>query len=107
MAGAWAEEAPRNLRYSHATQLQLRAAPAADAAVLARLPINQAMEIAGQREKRWCEVRLLDDARQETGQRGFVDCAFLGEQELDAKAIEIEVARLFLELNAPKISPAD
>jgi hypothetical protein len=92
LSSAQAEEASPDLRYNYAPRLTLRAAPAADAAALAQLPINQPLLLVSQRE-RWCEVRVP-----ETKQTGFVDCAFLGPGMLDAAAIEAEVARLLREL---------
>lgn len=87
------------LRYSHATQLKLRKAPAANAETLAQLSINQAVSIVGQKKDRWCEIKLI-----ESGQTGFVDCTYLGKQKLTAKTLEIETARLWLLLNQPNLS---
>jgi hypothetical protein len=95
---AQAGEAPPNMRYSHASQLTLRAAPAGDAAALGRLPINQPLLLLGQ-QGRWCEVRPPD-----VEQAGFVDCAFLAPEKLDVVAIEEEAARLLrglLDKNSP------
>jgi hypothetical protein len=89
---AQAEEASPDLRYNYVSRLTLRAAPAADAAALALLPINQPLLVVSRRE-RWCEVRVP-----ETKQTGFVDCTYLGPGKLDAAAIEAEVARLLREL---------
>jgi hypothetical protein len=91
-SSAQAEGASPELRYNYASRLTLRAAPAADAAALALLPINQPLLLVSRRE-RWCEVRVP-----ETKQTGFVDCAYLGPGMLDAAAIEAEVARLLREL---------
>ena len=100
LSSAQAGETPPNLRYNYASRLTLRATPAADAAALAQLPINQPLLLVSRRE-RWCEVRVP-----ETKQTGFVDCAFLGPGMLDAAAIEAEVARLLRELQK-KPPPAE
>jgi hypothetical protein len=115
LSGARAEDAPAP-HYSHATQLALREAPAADAAVLAQLPINQPVRIVS-RGNRWCRVRLMQSANAasatnpanavNSGQEGHVDCAFLRDRKLDFPEIESEAARLFLELNRPGLAPED
>jgi hypothetical protein len=96
---AQAEEVPPDLRYNSVSRLPLRAAPAIDAAALAQLPVNQPLLIVSRREH-WCEVRVP-----ETKETGFVDCAFLAPEKLDAAAIEAEVSRLLRELQ--KMPPSE
>ncbi|MDR2112000.1 MAG: hypothetical protein LBQ62_02690, partial [Candidatus Accumulibacter sp.] len=87
--------------YSHATELTLRGAPAADAAALLRLPINQALFLLARGNSNWCKVRLADAADAggvpapepgNSARDGYVGCAFLQEKPLDFAAIETEAA---------------
>lgn len=91
---AHAQQADLGRRYVQVTQLKLRAAPAADAPVLAQWRINQAVEVLRRADKRWCELALPDGS-----QRGFADCSFLGEQALSLEKIEIEVMQAALAIN--------
>jgi hypothetical protein len=103
---ARAEEAPV-LHYSHATELTLREAPRADAAALARLPLNQPVWLL-ERGNGWCKVRLAEaQDSAHSGREAYVGCSFLREKKLDFAEIETEAARLFLELNRPGLDPAD
>jgi len=81
-------------RYSHATLLKIRANAATDAAVVGKWPINQAMILLDQHDKRWCEVELPD-----ASQRGFVACSFLYEEPLTLEQIEMEAAKEVLAFN--------
>jgi hypothetical protein len=112
---AGAEETSKRY-YSHATELTLRGAPAADAAALLRLPINQALFLLARENSNWCKVRLADAADAggvpvpepgNSARDGYVGCAFLQEKPLDFATIETEAARLFLELNQPGLALAD
>lgn len=91
---AYAQPAETGRRYVQVTQLKLRGAPVADAAVLAQWRINQAVEVLRRADKRWCELALPDGS-----QRGFADCSLLGEQPLSLEKIEIEVTQTALAIN--------
>ncbi|MDR3157739.1 MAG: hypothetical protein LBU11_01750 [Zoogloeaceae bacterium] len=103
LAGAQAAD----IHYSHATRLTLREAPDAGAAALARLSINQPLEIVA-RENRWCRVRLVEPVDSaDAAREGYVHCAFLKDKKLDFAMLETEAARLFLELHRENLTPSE
>ncbi|MDR0673527.1 MAG: SH3 domain-containing protein [Zoogloeaceae bacterium] len=95
------------VHYNHAMRLTLRVSPNVGAAALARLPINQPLFIVG-RENRWCRVRLVESGEStDSGQEGYVHCAFLQKERLDFAKLESEAARLFLELQRENLPPGE
>lgn len=76
------------VRYIHASQLNLRAEPSLTSATLARLRINEAVTLRGKRGDRWCLVETTDGARK----TGHVDCNYLGVQPLTLERIEMDFA---------------
>lgn len=87
-----AQSAPT--RYSHASQLNVRATPAATGVSVGRLSINQPLVLLRQYDNRWCEIESVDSSL-----RGYVDCSFLQTSPLTLEQIDFEAAKLVLELN--------
>lgn len=81
-------------RYSHASRLNVRAAPAATAALVGKLAINQSVVLLRQHDSRWCEIESVGDSL-----RGYADCSFLQTSPLTLEQIDFEAAKLVLELN--------
>lgn len=81
-------------RYSHASQLNVRAAPTATAGLVGKLAINQPVAMLRQHDSRWCEIESVGGSL-----RGYVDCSFLHASPLTLEQIDFEAAKLVLELN--------
>lgn len=90
--GVQAESA--STRYSHASQLNVRATPAANATPVGKLAINQAVTLVRQLDNRWCEIESAGGSL-----RGYVDCGFLQARPLTLEQVEFEAAKVVLEFN--------
>lgn len=81
-------------RYSHASELNVRATPAANATLVAKLAINQPVVMLRQHDSRWCEIELVGGTL-----HGYVDCSFLQDRPLTLEQIDLEAAKVVLEFN--------
>lgn len=81
-------------RYSHASELNVRATPATNAPLVGKLAINQSVALLRQHDNRWCEIESAGNSL-----RGYVDCSFLQASPLTLDQIDLEAAKLVLELN--------
>ncbi|MFN7572398.1 MAG: hypothetical protein ACK5TK_13250 [Betaproteobacteria bacterium] len=76
---------PANSRWVNGEGVNLRAKPALDAPIVARLTLNRRVEwIAQARENGFCEVRADVPSL-----RGFVACRFLSPEPLDANVVAV------------------
>lgn len=85
-SSAWAAGNPV---FVHATQLNLRAAPAANARSLALLKINDALDpVPGSRsDGTWCEVQTQSTDPAQV-QRGWVQCSFVSAQLVGTESLQ-------------------
>lgn len=92
VSASTAQAAPAH--YSHASELNVRATPAANATLVGKLAINQPVALLRQHDSRWCEIESADGAL-----RGYVDCSFLQASPLTLEQIDLEAAKVVLDFN--------
>jgi hypothetical protein len=83
-----------NTHYSHATLLHVRADPhTVGTKPAGTLTINQAVTVLDRVEGRWCKIETRDALQ------GYVDCSFLHANPITLEQIDLEAAKIAIELN--------
>ena len=86
-----------NSMYVSASLANVRELPNANAKLLAKISINQALEVIT-KQGEWCEV-----SNPSLGTKGFVQCQFLSDKPTTLAQIELETANAVLAINRFKL----